>query len=131
MGFACPELIRDLETVRYSTKPYNINRMTMAAGVGALTDKSYFAENCAKIAATREKTAESLRALGCEMTDSRTNFLFVKHPALSGLQTYLTLKERGILVRHFETPRLKDYNRITIGSDEEMQTLIRTLEELL
>ena len=131
MGFACPELIRDLETVRYSTNPYNINRMTMAAGVGALTDKTYFEENCAKIAATREKTAESLRALGCEMTDSRTNFLFVKHPALSGLQTYLTLKERDILVRHFETPRLKDYNRVTVGNDAQMEAYAAAMAQLI
>ncbi len=131
MGFACSELIQDLETVRYSTNPYNINRMTMAAGVGALTDKEYFIECTSKIRATRERISKKLKEMGFFMTESRSNFIFAAHPAISGLDTYLKLKDMGILVRHFETPRLKNYNRITVGSDAEMDALCDALAEIL
>jgi histidinol-phosphate aminotransferase len=81
--------------------------------------------------ATRERVTAALRALGFVLHDSKTNFVFAKHPKRDGEALYLALKERGILVRHFGAPRLKDYNRITIGSDAEMDTLIATLKELL
>ena len=130
-GAGCADLIRDLNTVKYSTNPYNVNRMTMAAGVGALTDVDYFRENCEKIQATRAWTVEQLKALGFTLTDSRTNFLFAAHPKIGGQALYLTLKENGILVRHFETPLLKDYNRITVGSQEEMEQFIATVKKIL
>lgn len=130
-GVGCKELIQDLNTVKYSTNPYNVNRMTMAAGIGALTDTVYFEQNCRKTVATREWTANELKKLGFSMTDSRTNFLFARHPAIGGKELYAALKEKGVLVRHFETERLKDYNRITIGSAEEMAIFIRTVSSVL
>ena len=130
-GAACKELIRDLNTIKYSTNPYNINRMTMAAGVGALCDTDYFETNCAKIAATREKTAEKLKALGFELTESKSNFLFAKHKNIGGKDIYLALREKGVLIRHFETPLLCDYNRITVGSDEQMEIFIEKVREVL
>lgn len=130
-GVGCPALIRDLNTVKYSTNPYNVNRMTMAAGVGALLDQDYFETNCRKIIRTRGETVAALQALGFTVLDSRANFLFAKHPVLGGMELYQTLKARGILVRHFETPRLKDYNRITVGDDGEMRALIKTIKEIL
>ena len=130
-GAACKELIRDLNTIKYSTNPYNINRMTMAAGVGALCDTDYFETNCAKIAATREKTAEKLKALGFELTESKSNFLFAKHKNIGGKDIYLALREKGVLIRHFETPLLRDYNRITVGSDEQMEIFIEKVREVL
>lgn len=133
LGFCvgCAELIRDLQTLRYSTNPYNINSMTMAAGVGALNDTEYFEECCSKIRATRERTVAALRELGFTMPESSSNFIFAAHPKVSGLDFYLTLKEMGILVRHFETPRLRNYNRITIGSDEQMDILISAVRKIL
>lgn len=131
MAFGCEALIRDLNTIRYSTNPYNINSMTMAAGVGALEDMDYFRANCETIRENRAWTAEALKALDFQMTDSSANFLFVTCPFIPGKVMYLTLKERGILVRHFDTPRLSEYLRITVGSMEQMKTLIETLEELL
>lgn len=125
------DLIRDLNTVKYSTNPYNINRMTMAAGIGALTDEKYFADNCRAIIATREKTVARLRERGFVLTDSRANFLFAKHPSHSGLELYRALKENGVLIRHFETPLLRDYNRITVGSDEQMDIFFDTLDGIL
>ena len=129
-GAGCAELIKDLNTVKYSTNPYNINRMTAAAGIGALSDVGYFRENCAKIIRTREWTKEKLRELGFTVTDSSANFVLAKHKSTGGRELYLALKERGVLVRHFDTELLRDYNRITIGSDEEMREFIRILTEI-
>lgn len=130
-GVGCKGLIRDLNTVKYSTNPYNINRMTMAAGIGALQDSEYFQTNCRAIMENRAWTVRELEALGFTLPDSRTNFVLARHERAGGRELYLKLKEKGILVRHFETERLKDYNRITIGSREQMQALIGTLQELL
>jgi histidinol-phosphate aminotransferase len=130
-GIACPALIQDLNTLKYSTNPYNINRMTMAAGIGALEDDAYFRANCQAIMDTRAWAAEELKNLCFALTDSKTNFLFAKHPGIPGKALYQALKERGILVRHFDTPLLTDYNRITVGSREQMQILIETIRSIL
>ncbi len=130
-GAACPSLIADLNTVKYSTNPYNVNRMTMAAGVGALTDKAYFEKNCRLIGSVREKTAEELRSLGFTMTNSSTNFLFVRHPLIGGKELYLKLKEKGILVRHFDAELISDYNRVTVGSEEQMKEFVLTVKSIL
>ncbi len=130
-GVGCAELIRDLNTVKYSTNPYNINRLTMAAGLGTLADEAYTQANCRTVMNTREETAAALKALGFEMTQSCANFLFVKHPAVGGGEVYRRLKERGILVRHFDKPRIAEYLRITVGSAEEMQALVAALTSIL
>lgn len=106
-GVACKELIADLNTVKYSTNPYNINRMTAAAGTGALADTAYFEKNLKTIIATREKTASQLKDIGFELTESKTNFLFAKHKKISGSELYKILRENGILVRHFSKPDRK------------------------
>ena len=130
-GVANAALIGDLHTLRNSTNPYNINRMTMAAGIGVLEDEEYTKENCKKIIATRARTAKELEKLGFEVIPSLTNFLFAKKEGLSGMAFYKSLREKGVLVRHFETPRLKDYNRITVGSDEEMDAFLQATREIL
>ena len=130
-GIASKEIIRDLNTIKYSTNPYNVNRATMAAGVGSLEDEAYTKENCKKIIATRERTKKELMELGFEMTDSMTNFIFAKHPEIDGEKIYLDLKARGILVRYFSKPLLCQYNRITVGTDEQMDALISALKEII
>lgn len=130
-GVGCKALIADLNTVKYSTNPYNINRMTMAAGIGALEDGDYFAGNCRAIRENRAFTAEKLKEMGFTMTPSAANFLLAKHPGIRGLALYQKLKARGVLVRHFETPLLRDYNRITIGSREQMETFLGQVREVL
>ena len=125
------ELIRDLNTIKYSFHPYNVNRMTMAAGIGALEDDAYMKENCSKIMQTRAYTADQLKSLGFALTDSKSNFLFAKHPSISGRDLYEELKKRGILVRYFDKPRLRAYVRITIGTQEQMETFINTVTEIL
>ncbi|MCQ2463091.1 MAG: histidinol-phosphate transaminase [Clostridia bacterium] len=129
-GIGCKELIRDLNTVKYSTNPYNINSMTMAAGIGALEDGEYFRKCCDEIIKNREWTTEQLKKLGFIMTDSSANFVFARHPNVDGKEIYLTLKQKGILVRHFDKERLKQYNRITIGSAEQMRILTEALKEI-
>ena len=130
-GIACRDLIQDLNTIKYSTNPYNVNSMTMAAGVGTLSDADYTAKNCQSIIDNRAYTAKELASLGFEMTDSKANFLFAKHPVIDGKTLYTELRARGILVRHFEKPRISDYNRITVGSREQMEILIQTIRTIL
>ncbi len=131
MGFASKEIIRDLNTVRYSTNPYNINRMTMAAALGILEDEESIRENCRTIMENRAYISEKLKTLGFVMTDSFTNFIFAKHPEVSGEKIYLELKKRGVLVRHFTVPEITDYNRITVGTKEQMDILYDTLKTIL
>ena len=131
MGFACPELIADINTLRYSTNPYNINRMTMAAGIAAMTDNAYYMDNCSKIVEAREYTAKALKGLGFDVLDSKTNFVFVKCDKIDGERLYKKLRERGILVRHFTKPDIAQYNRITIGTMAQMETLVANVKEIL
>ena len=130
-GVACEALIRDMNTVKYSTNPYNINRMTMAAGLGTLEDETTVRERCREIIETRDYTVRELTRLGFEMTDSCTNFVFARHKSADGGMLYEKLKKNGILVRHFTSERIKEYNRITVGSRAQMETLIKKLEEIL
>lgn len=130
-GIASKELIRDLATMKYSTNPYNVNRMTMAAGAAALREDDYYMENCKKIIATREKTKETLEDMDFFVTDSKANFLFAKSDEIGGEELYLKLKEKGVLVRHFSTEKIKEYNRITIGTAEEMSRFTAIVKEIL
>ena len=125
------KLIQDLNTIKYSTNPYNVNRMTMAAGVGALEAEGYFRVNCQKIMENREWTTQKMTELGFQVIPSMANFVFARHPVISGKDLYLALREKGILVRHFDKPALTDYNRITIGSREQMKAFITALAEIL
>ena len=124
-------LIGDLNAIKFSTNPFNVNAMTMAAGLGALEDEEYFRDNCRKILENRTWTTEKLREMGFQVADSTTNFVLAKHEKLVGKQLYLDLKARGILVRHFDTPRLTDYVRVTIGSKEEMAAFIAAAKDIL
>lgn len=133
LGFAAgpKALIKDLDDLRYSTNPFNINRMSMAAGIGALEDEEYFRSCVNSVLDARAYTLSALRKLGFTAADSETNFILAKHPRLDGQQTYLDLKDKGILVRHFHTPRLKDYNRITIGTQAQMERFITAIKEIM
>lgn len=130
-GIANENLIRDLNTVKYSTNPYNVNRMTMAAGVGSLLDGEYFEKNCKEIIKVREYTAEKLEEMGFTLTDSKANFLFAASKDIDGKTLYLKLKEKGILVRHFDKERLIQYNRITVGTKEQMNILLSAIKEII
>lgn len=135
LGFAFgPEdLIADLETLKFSNDPYSINRLTMKAGIAAFSEGSqkYYKENCGKIAETREKAVRELKEMGFETTDSVSNFIFAKHPGISGQELYEKLKSNGVLVRHFTQDRICEYNRITVGSPAEMGTLLITVKKII
>ncbi len=134
LGYAIgsKELIADLDAIRCSLTPYNINSLTLMMGTAAVESAAYYRECCAKIAATRDKTARSLRALGFTVTESKTNFLLAgRHPKISGEEYFRALRQNGVLVRYFETPRIADWVRISIGTDEEMQYVVEATEKIL
>lgn len=125
------ELIADLEKLRYSTNPYNVNRLTLLAGAAALGDGEYYDKNNSIIIQSRDYTSKKLSELGFELTDSKANFLFARHTKLTGAELYQGLRERGILVRHFDKPRISDYVRITVGTKEQMDSLLNSLKGML
>ncbi len=131
LGFGCEALIKDLQTLRYSTNPYNVNRMTEIAGVLALEEGEYFTENAKTIVQTRAYTKAALEELGFEVLDSKANFLFAQSGKIEGEALYKELKKRGILVRHFNKERIKGFNRITIGKKEEMDIFLAAVKEIL
>ncbi len=130
-GIGSRELIADLNTIKYSTNPYNVSSMTQAAGVGALADAMTIRENCEEIAKIREETAGALKKRNFTMTESAANFLFVRHDEIGGEELYRKLKEKGVLIRHFDKERIRDYNRITIGSRKQMHKLLEKIDEIL
>lgn len=133
LGFAIADaaLIADLEKIRFSTNPYNINRLTLAAGAAALRDAEYYRKNCRIIEENREYTADGLRDLGFSVLPSSANFIFASSPDIGGTELYLKLRERGILVRHFTLDRIKEYNRITIGTARQMETFLREVKNII
>ncbi len=133
LGFAAgnPELIRDLKTMQYSTNPYNVDALAQAAGIACLAEDGYNLEHAAQISETREWTRRELLARGFAATDSRANFLFASHPAFPGSSLRDRLREKGILIRWFDQDRIRDWSRISIGTREDMETLVRTVDRLL
>ena len=124
-------LIADLNTIKYSTNPYNVSRLDAAAACAALDEDAYYMENCRTIAENRAWTTQQLQKLGFTVTASKSNFVFARTERISGLALYEKLKARGILIRHFEKPRIRAYNRITVGTREQMQALIAAITAIL
>ena len=133
LGYAIGDaaLIQDLETIKFSTNPYNVNRLTLKAGAQALAEQAYYDKNCQTIMETRAYTARELEKLGFTVLPSQSNFLFARKPGTEGADVYRRLKELGVLVRHFDKERIRDYNRITIGTREQMDILLEKLREFL
>ena len=131
MAIGNEKLIADLNTIKYSTNPYNVNRMTAAAGYAALCEKEWFENNCKEIQRVRAYTAKALQELGFSVLNSKTNFLFAKSDKIDGKSLYEGLKERGVLVRRFNGKRICDYLRITIGTQEQMDIFLQKVKEVL
>ena len=133
LGFAIAdsELICDFEKIKFSTNPYNVNRLTQLAGVCSIRDREYFEKTRNEIIKTREYTLYELKKLGFFVTDSCANFVFAKNSKISGESLYKELKQRGILVRHFSDKKICEFNRITIGTQEQMQILISEIKKIL
>lgn len=129
IGFAMghSDLIEGLERVKNSFNSYPMDRVAIAAGVAAMKDKTYFEESCNKVIATREKLVEFLEANDFEVIPSAANFVFTKHKTLDAEEIALKLREQKIIVRYFNKPRIDQYLRITLGTEQENQALCDAL----
>ncbi|MBR4992698.1 MAG: histidinol-phosphate transaminase [Lachnospiraceae bacterium] len=125
------KMIKYISDVKFSINSYTVNTPTIALGLASLNDNEYFEECCQRVIATRERTEEQLIKLGFKSTNSYANFLFVTHKDKKASEIYEALKERKIYVRYFNKPRIDNYLRISIGTDDEMETLVNTLKEIL
>lgn len=133
VGFAMAnkELISVLNAVKNSYNSYTMNTLTIEAAAASIKDDRYFKETTNAIIKTREKTKKSLMNLGFEFQDSKSNFIFAKHKTKKAEDIFNALKEKHIFVRYFNLPRINNYLRITIGTDDEMKVLIDFLEDYL
>ena len=130
-AFGNEKLIKYLSDVKYSFNSYTMNTPTLELGTLAISDRCYFDKTRNMVIGTRERVKKELKNLGFEFADSKTNFIFAKHPDKSGKEIFANLRSRGIIVRRFDLPRIDEYLRISIGTDEEMDTLIRALKEII
>ena len=133
LGFAAGDeaLIRDLNALKFSVNPYNINSMTMALGLGVLHDEEQTKANCRTIMENRAYTVAELSKLGFRTLPSSANFIFTVSDRIDGGELYRKLKERGVLIRHFDKPRIGAWSRITIGTREQMDILLTNIKEIL
>ena len=133
LGFAVAHegLIADMNRIKYSYNPYNINRLTLLAGKASIEDDGYFRKNVNTIIENREYTVKELEKRGFSVLPSCANFVFAKKEGKSGEKLYLELKKRGVLVRHFKKESIKDFLRITIGTKEQMDVLLSKLDEII
>ena len=125
------KMIKYLNDVKYSYNSYTMNSITLEIGVEAVRDDAYFRSTCEKIIATRERLKGQLRELGFEFQDSKTNFIFAKHSSVPAEHIFKELKSRNIYVRYWNKPRISEYLRISVGTDEECDTLVANLREIL
>lgn len=123
-------LMAALRCVRDSINSYTVDRLAAAGAAAALDSEAYFEETCAAIAVTRDRTRQRLLDEGFTVLPSKSNFLFVSRPGVSGQALFQGLRERGVLVRWFDKPRIRDYLRISVGTDGEMDALVAALTEM-
>lgn len=127
-AMAGEELISAAFSAKDSMNSYPVDSIAQAAGVAAVEDEEYFQSTLKKVIAVRERLAKELRAMGFQLPDSRTNFLFATHPRYSAQEIFEYLKTRDIYVRWFNKPRINNYLRITVGTDDEADALISSLK---
>ena len=130
-AFGSKKLIGYLNDAKFSFNSYTMNRTSLELGTATLADKEYFADTCNKIIATRERVKPLLAELGFVFPDSSSNFIFARHKSVSGKKIFDELRKRGIIVRRWDLPRISEYLRITIGTNEQMDTLIESLREIV
>ena len=130
LGLAGPEIIAELLRLKNAFAPYNISRIDAAAGLAALAEETYYRKNALRIAETRDRSAEELQQRGFTVLPSQANFLFVRPNFLPGGSYYKKMKEKGVLIRHWNQPRIADWCRITIGTPEQMRILLDKSDEL-
>jgi len=133
VGFAVghPALIEGLERVKNSFNSYPLGRLAQAGAIAAIEDQAHLEATSAKVIKTRSKLIEELKTLGFDTLPSTANFIFTRHPKHAGAKIYQALRDRGIIVRHFKSPRIEEFLRITIGTDEQSGELVAALKEIL
>lgn len=133
IGYAVGDhhLIQALNTIRYSFNPYSADYVGMKAAIASIQDDQTFRSNCQAIVEIRRATIQKLESLGCHVIPSMTNFILFSHPVLNGSILYEKLKHKNILVRHFDTPKIQNYLRVSIGSETQMNAFISALTELI
>ncbi len=133
VGFAVghPTLIEGLERIKNSFNSYPLGRLAQAGAIAAIEDQAHLEATSTKVIQTREKLISQLSALGFETLPSTANFIFTRHPKHAGAILYQALRDRGIIVRHFKSPRIEAFLRITIGTDEQSAELVSALQEIL
>ena len=129
MGSA--ELIKALNDVKYSFNSYTMDQTALSCGVAAVKDEAYFQETTDKIKKTRENAKVELAKLGFSFPDSKANFLFASHPKVPAKEIFEAAREKDIYVRYFDKPRINNYLRITIGTDEEMEKFLKFLTSFM
>ncbi|MGM7355420.1 pyridoxal phosphate-dependent aminotransferase, partial [Acinetobacter baumannii] len=131
VGFAIAQshLIAALEAVKNSFNSYPIDRFAIAAAVASFEDQAYFEEQCQKVITSREKLVRDLTELGFNVLPSKANFIFATHSQHDAGQLAQKLREQGIIVRYFNKPRINQFLRITVGTDEQNARLVQTLKQ--
>ena len=133
VGFAVghPALVEALERVKNSFNSYPLDRLALAGAVASVQDDAYFQESCRKVVATREALVAQMNQLGFAVLPSAANFIFARHPSCDATELASALREKAIIVRHFPKPRIDQFLRITVGTDEQCGILIEALVEIL
>jgi len=133
VGWALGEenLIKALDTVKNSINSYTLDRLALAGAKEAIKDEEYFQKVRKKIMATREKTSRELLKLGFTVIPSQANFVFISHPAVPAEHIFKRLKEQGVLVRYFKQPRIDNFLRVSIGTDQEMEIFLQVTEAIV
>ncbi len=127
VAFGAPGLIAEMNKLKDS---YNTDRFAQAVGMAALEDQEYLRQSVSRVKATRQKTAAALKKLGCTVLPSQTNFLLVRPARQAARPLFLALRQEGLLVRHFSLPRVEEYLRVTIGTEEQMDTFLQAMARL-
>jgi histidinol-phosphate aminotransferase len=131
LAFGSEELIDGLNRIKNSFNSYTLDRLALAGAVAAIQDDAYFRETTAKVIATRERVTGEVERLGFKATESKANFMFITHPAMSAKSIFQQLRDKGVLVRYFDQPRIDEYLRVSIGTDEEMDAFIAALTDIV
>jgi histidinol-phosphate aminotransferase len=130
-AFGSEELIEGLNRIKNSFNSYTIDRLALAGAVASLEDDAYFRETTAKVITTRERVTKQLLEAGFKVTDSKANFVFISHPSIAAESIFQQLRDKGVLVRYFNQPRINEYLRVSIGTDDEMDAFIQALQEIV
>lgn len=130
-AFGSEKIIKYLNDAKFSFNSYTISRLTEAIGCASLADKEYFEKTVQKVIDTRELTKMRMKELGFSFADSKANFIFATHKTVPAKELFDALRDEGIIVRYFKKPRIDNYLRISIGTDEEMDAMLAFLANYL